>query len=113
MSSQNKTELEKICEKLSILDGKCSALLQLSAIILAIGIIPATSGKVEGSELILAAFIAGDFLITSLLLLSVIWYSNNPSAKLLSIRSKAYNFSLILIGIGLIAMGILFFLISS
>jgi hypothetical protein len=104
------TESEKIHESLTVLDGKCSALLQLSGVILAIATIPVTSGKVAGVELLIAAFIAGDFLVTSLLLLYVLWFSSSPSATLLAARARIYNLSLVLVGIGLLAMGALFLL---
>lgn len=69
MSKSNDAPLNEseIYNRLTILDGKCSALLQLSAIILMIGIIPATVVKIERICRIIALFacaiFAGEFAV--------------------------------------------------
>jgi len=100
---------EELYERLNILDTKCSALLQLSAIVLTIGTIPVTSGQIAGFSLILSLVIASIFLISSLLSLSVIWIKWEASMKTLVWRTYAYKISHTLTAIGLAVIAVLIF----
>jgi hypothetical protein len=105
--AEHEEELEELYSKLNILDAKCSALLQLSSVILALNIIPAASGELAGLSLKLSMGIAVLFLATSLLSLNVIrieWY---PDEALLKRRTMAYSIALYLTAVGLIMMAAL------
>uniref|UniRef100_A0A7C4TVQ4 DUF202 domain-containing protein n=1 Tax=Caldisericum exile TaxID=693075 RepID=A0A7C4TVQ4_9BACT len=103
---------EEIYERLTILDGKCSALLELSAIILTIGTIPITSGKFSGLPFVLSLIITVTFLLVSILSLTVIWVEWEPTIKTLNWRTIAYRISVILSGAGLFLIAILIFAVS-
>ena len=104
---ENKEELKDLYSNLNILDAKCSALLQLSSVILALNIIPAASGELAGLSLKLSLGIAVLFLITSLLSLYVIRIEWEPDEPLLKRRTIAYSIALYLTAVGLIMMAAL------
>jgi hypothetical protein len=91
-------------QSLGILDQKCSALLQLSSVVLALNIIPAVSGKLDQVESLLSGAIAIIFLINSLLSLFVLWINWQPSEQTLVFRTYMYQVCVGLTAIGLAAM---------
>lgn len=100
-------EMDQLYERLNILDNKCSALLQLSSVILALIIIPVAFGKLSGLALTLSLSIAILFLVTSLLSLFVIWIIWEPTEVILSWRTGVYRIAVILTAIGLVCMATL------
>lgn len=100
-------DIKVLYERLTILDGKCSALLQLSSVILALNIIPVAIGKLSGIALALSKIVAIIFLFTSLLSLFVIWIEWEPSEAILRYRTYAYRFAVVLTAIGLICIAFL------
>jgi len=101
---KGKMEMNQLYERLNILDNKCSALLQLSSVILALTIISATFGKLTGLAVTLSLSIAVLFLITSLLSLFVIWIRWTPTKATVDHRTCMYRIAVILTAIGLICM---------
>ncbi len=103
----------ELYERLSILDNKCAALLDLSSLVLAISVISASLSKDAGlpPELSIGeGVIAVLFLTTSLLSLVVIWVKWDPTETTLKYRTIMYKTAVILTGIGLIFMAILVFI---
>jgi hypothetical protein len=93
--------------RLGILDHKCSALLELSSVVLALNIIPAVSGNLSDVGSILSAIISITFLISSLLSLFVLWIDWQPTEKVLSFRTSIYRICIFLTAVGLTAIAAL------
>lgn len=98
---------KELYERLSILDSKCSGLLQLSSVILALNVIPAVGGKLTGFSQVLSILVAILFLVTSLLSLYVLQIEWQPTSKTLQRRTMAYRISLVLTVIGLFCVAAL------
>ncbi len=98
---------KELYDRLTILDGKCSALLQLSSVIIALNIIPAAMGKLTGLPVTLNIIVAIIFLLTSLLSLLVIRVEWKPTEATLKHRTLAYRFAVMLTATGLLCMTIL------
>jgi len=97
----------ELIRRLTVLDSKCSALLQLAAVVLALTMIPASIGKLDGLREVLSIIIAFLFLLTSFLSLSVIWVNWEPSERTLGHRTFSYQVAIVIAAIGLICMAIL------
>jgi clan AA aspartic protease len=98
---------KELYERLNILDSKCSGLLQLSSVILALNVIPAVGGKLTGFSQVLSILVAVLFLVTSLLSLYVLQIEWQPTSKTLQRRTMAYRISLVLTVIGLFCVAAL------
>jgi hypothetical protein len=98
---------EDLNRRLGILDHKCSALLELSSVVLALNIIPAVSGNLTDVGSILSAIISITFLISSLLSLFVLWIDWQPTEKVLGFRTLIYRVCIFLTAIGLTAIAAL------
>ena len=97
------TDHSALYDRLTILDGKCSALLQLSAVVLSIGIIPATMSNVLVAYRLLCLVATGSFLVVSILSLTVIWVDWIPSEATVKWRTGAYRLAVVLTGLGLLS----------
>ena len=97
----------ELIRRLTVLDSKCSVLLQLSAVVLALNMIPASIGKLDGFRQIISTIIALVFLLTSFLSLLVIWVNWEASEGTLRYRTFAYRVAIIMATIGLICMVVL------
>lgn len=93
--------------RLSILDHKCSALLELSSVVLALNIIPAVSGNLTNLGSLLSGTISIAFLISSLLSLFVLWIDWDATEQTLLFRTRIYRFCIFLTAIGLMAIAAL------
>lgn len=100
---------EEKYRRLTILDGKCAALLQLSALILAIGAVVVPGVHVTGFLYLVTIAIGIIFLIISLLSLSVIWVNWEPSVRLLERRTTAYKACVVMTGVGLVLIAVFIF----
>jgi len=98
---------DELYNRLSILDSKCSALLQLSSVVLALNVIPATTGDLSGLTLAFSIIVAVGFLLVAFLSLSVIWIEWEPTVKTLSGRTCRYRAAFLLTWLGLLSMLIL------
>lgn len=113
IDNQNRSNLElnanqeDLNRRLGILDHKCSALLELSSVVLALNIIPAVSGNLTDVGSILSAIISITFLISSLLSLFVLWIDWQPTEKVLGFRTLIYRVCIFLTAIGLTAIAAL------
>ncbi len=93
--------------RLGIIDHKCSALLELSSVVLALNIIPAVSGNLTPVGSLLSAVISVAFLISSLLSLFVLWVDWGATEQTLQFRTRIYRFCIFLTAIGLTAIAAL------
>ena len=91
--------------RLTILDGKCGALLQLSALILTLGTIAIPTVGTPLQIPIRAVAIALIFLLVSLLSLFVIWVDWNARDSVVRLRTSVYKLCVLLTGAGLILIG--------
>lgn len=98
---------QELNQRLSILDHKCSALLELSSVVLALNIIPAISGNLSKMGSILSAIISVAFLISSLLSLFVLWIDWHPTEETVRFRTSIYSTCIALTAIGLTAIAAL------
>jgi hypothetical protein len=106
-SDQQALHRQELHKKLGIVDHKCSALLELSSVVLALNIIPAVSGNLSSVGSKLSAVISVAFLISSLLSLFVLWIDWEPSQETLIFRTRIYRICIFLTAIGLIAIAAL------
>jgi hypothetical protein len=95
---------EQLYRRLDILDNKCSALLQLSSVVLALNVIPAVITDTSGLALTLTIVVVSLFLLSSVLALSVIWVNWSPTERTLTLRSRTYRVALVATGLGVFAM---------
>lgn len=95
---------EAFYTRLSILDAKYSALLQLSSVVLALNIFPALSGRMDGLERELTVATVLIFLGCSLILLFVIWVDWRPSKRVLALRTVLYRTAVVLSAVGLVCV---------
>ena len=104
MDNGNETGMRRseLLRRLTILDGKSTVLLSISAIILTIFTIPIATHRLDGVLLNLSVTIAATFLAVSLLALSVLRVNWDPTEGLLNYKSKAFKFAIILTALGLI-----------
>ena len=87
--------------KLSAIDGKTGGLLQITSILLVFASLPITFGKaIDLQRVYLEVFIM-IFLISGLLSLFSMWFAEQPSARLLTLRVIAHNLTVILTAAGL------------
>lgn len=100
-------EVAELNKRLGILDHKCSALLELSSVVLALNIIPAVSGNLTQVGSLLSAVISVAFLISSLLSLFVLWLDWQPTEETLRFRTRIYRICIFLTAIGLTAIAAL------
>ncbi|WNZ24930.1 hypothetical protein HJG54_20130 [Leptolyngbya sp. NK1-12] len=112
--NQNRRDLEldehqvkDLNRRLGILDHKCSALLELSSVVLALNIIPAVSGNLSDVGSLLSAIISVTFLVSSLLSLFVLWIDWQPTEQVVEFRTSIYRFCIFLTAIGLTAIAAL------
>lgn len=105
--NQQDINQQDLHRKLGIVDHKCSALLELSSVVLALNIIPAVSGNLTDIGSKLSAIISIAFLISSLLSLFVLWIDWAPSQETLVFRTLIYRICIFLTAIGLTAIAAL------
>lgn len=94
----------ELVRRLAVLDTKCSALLQLSAVVLALNMISASIGEFGWLRHALGAIIASLFLATSFLSLLVICVNWEATESTLRRRTFAYRIAIIATAIGLVCM---------
>jgi hypothetical protein len=95
-------EKSEIIRRLTVLDSKCSALLQLSALILTLNMISASIKNIGGLKQILSATITFIFLFISLLSLTVIWVNWRVSNRTVKYRTIMYRINIAMTAIGLL-----------
>jgi hypothetical protein len=100
----NVMEREEFLRRLTVLDTKCTALLTLSGVVLALNMLAVTLGKMDTMKKIFSIFISLLFLISSFLALSVIWIDWKATDVTLKNRTKAYKLAVIIEAIGLVCM---------
>jgi len=104
-SEKSGPDLQDRYSQLTILDGKCGALLQLSALILTLGTIAIPTVGVPLKIPIRAIAIALIFLLVSLLSLFVIWVDWNAAESVVRVRTSIYKPSVLLTAAGLLLIG--------
>ncbi|MDQ3974410.1 MAG: hypothetical protein M3276_08790 [Actinomycetota bacterium] len=95
---------DPLYRKLDILDSKCSTLLQLSSLVLALNVIPVAIVEQSRLALALTVVVAVPFLFSSLLALSVIWVDWAPTQRTVVVRTRTYLIALVATALGVIAM---------